>query len=70
MNVTKTENVSVCMLQDLKVLSMLEASVVKPITDLGEVASVSSDEEGVQLGGKVVEGEIVAVLVQMSIVPA
>ena len=40
----KVQNVMVQMFQDRKYLSMAEASVVKPIADLGEVASMSGDE--------------------------
>ena len=40
----KVQNVMVRMFQDRKHLSMAEASVVKPIADLEEVASMSSDE--------------------------
>ena len=58
----KVENVMVRMFQDRKHLSMSESSVVKPIADLGEVASMSIDEGEVRHGGEVVEGEIVAVL--------
>ena len=54
----KIENVAVRSFMSVKYLSLSERAVIEEISDIGEVASVSNDDQLFR-PGKVIEGEIV-----------